>query len=115
MKVRALLPASLAVAALAAACNVGTPIEDYPCPPGGTTLTYENFGEDFFAAYCIQCHGGPNGYSGRSFTSLEDIRDNATRIFINAAADNTYMPPGPDGPPQVARDALADWLACGAP
>ena len=97
------------------ACSVGTSIDQHPCPPGGTTLTYENFGEDFFAVWCVRCHGGPNGYSSRSFTTLDDIRTNADRIFINAAADNQFMPPGPDGPPASAREELADWLACGAP
>lgn len=103
------------VAALAAAACAGTPIQDHPCPQGGTTLTYENFGQAFFQDYCVRCHGGPNGYSSRSFTTLDAIRSNADRIFINAAGDNAFMPPGPDGPPQSARDQLADWLACGAP
>ena len=97
------------------ACQVGTPIQDHPCPPGGTTLTYDDFGQPFFETWCIRCHGGPNGYSSRSFTTVESIRSQADRIFINAAADNTFMPPGPDGPSPAEREQLADWLACGAP
>ena len=112
MKRTALL---LSLLALAAACKVGTTIDEHPCPPGGTSLTYQNFGEGFFDAYCIRCHGGPNGYSSRAFTTVDDIRANADRIFANAAADNTAMPPGPDGPPASERAELADWLACGAP
>jgi hypothetical protein len=111
---RALVSSIALVAAVLVAC-VGTPIQDHPCPPGGTTLTYENFGAAFFQDYCIRCHGGPNGYSSRSFTTLDAIRAEEDRIFINAAGSNTFMPPGPDGPPQSARDDLADWLACGAP
>jgi hypothetical protein len=114
MKTRALLPMAL-VAAAVAACSVGTSIDDHPCPQGGTTLTYQNFGSGFFAAWCIRCHGGPNGYSSRSFTTAFDIRANKDRIFVNAAADNAFMPPGPDGPTSKEREDLADWLACGAP
>jgi hypothetical protein len=114
MKTRALLPLVLAAAAVAA-CSVGTSIDEHPCPPGGTTLTYQNFGQGFFAAWCIRCHGGPTGYSSRSFTTVDDVRANKDRIFINAAADNAFMPPGPDGPTDKERNDLADWLACGAP
>jgi hypothetical protein len=114
MNPRAALPL-LALAAVLVACHVETSIEDHPCPPGGTRLTYDDFGQPFFDAWCIRCHGGPNGYSSRSFTTVESIRSQADRIFVNAAADNTSMPPGPDGPSPEDRAALADWLACGAP
>jgi hypothetical protein len=110
-----LLLASLALGAAAASCHVDTSIGDHPCPPRGTTLTYDNFGRPFFTVNCVRCHGGPNGYSSRSFTTVEAIRSQADRIFINAAADNESMPPGPDGPPTEERERLADWLACGAP
>jgi hypothetical protein len=99
---------------LLAGCS-GTPIDQHACPPGGTTLTYDNFGKGFFDAYCVRCHGGPNGYSSRAYTTLDAIRANKDRMFVNAAADNRSMPPGPDGPPDSARAELADWLACGAP
>lgn len=113
---RTLLVALSAAAAVASAsCTIGTPIADHPCPQGGLASTYETFGRDFFNGYCVRCHGGPNGYSSRSFTSLDAIRADKDRIFINAAADNKSMPPGPDGPSQHERDMLADWLACGAP
>jgi hypothetical protein len=89
-------------------------LEDHACPPGNT-LTYETFGRGFFTVHCVSCHGGPNGYSSRSYTTVESIRADRERIFINAAGDNTTMPPGPDDPPVEARRKLADWLACGAP
>ena len=101
-------------AALAGACGSES-IDAHPCPPGGTTLTYGNFGEAFFADHCVHCHGGANGYSSRSFTSVDSIRANRERIFVNAADDNTTMPPGPDDPPASERRKLGDWLACGAP
>ena len=90
-------------------------MDQHPCPPGGTTLTYDTFGKGFVDAYCVRCHGGPNGYSSRAFTTVESIRASRERIYANAAAGNTSMPPGPDDPPKAERDKLADWLACGAP
>ncbi len=107
--------ALLMVCALLAAGCLGTTLEDTPCPPSGTELTYENFGEEFFAAHCIDCHGGSHGHSSRAFTSVARIREEKQRIFIVAAADNVSMPPGPDDPPAAARARLAEWLSCGAP
>jgi hypothetical protein len=98
--------------ALITGCSSAS-IDDHPCPPNNT-LTYDNFAKDFFAAYCVRCHGGANGYSSRSFTTLESIRANRERIFTNAVGDNPPMPPGPDGPSDELRSKLADWLACGA-
>lgn len=103
-----------AVLLLALGC-VGTELDEGACPPEGTALTYEGFGRQFFGAYCVRCHGGPDGYSSRSYTTLESIRADRERIFVNAAADNTYMPPGPDDPGEAQREDLAEWLRCGAP
>jgi hypothetical protein len=99
---------------LAAACG-WEDMSSYPCPTGGTTLTYQSFGQPFFDGYCVQCHGGPNGYSSRSFTDVSTIRAQAADIFRNAARDNTTMPPGPNDPPQAERYKLGEWLSCGAP
>ncbi len=97
-----------------AGCGVED-IDDHPCPPGGTTLTYQNFGYGFFASHCIHCHGGPNGYSSRAFTTHASIRDDRARIFANSVGENPPMPPGPDDPSEDERRKLAEWLACGAP
>ncbi len=107
-----LLSAMLASAVVACGWEEMT---THPCPQGGTTLTYDNFGQQFFQNYCVSCHGGSNGYSSRSFTDVATIRSQAADIFRNAAEDNTTMPPGPYDPPQEDRYKLADWLACGAP
>jgi hypothetical protein len=88
---------------------------DYPCPQGGTALTYENFGKEFIATWCLECHGGTDAHSSRAFTDVDSIRAESADIFRNAARDNTTMPPGPDDPPQDQRYKLAEWLACGAP
>jgi hypothetical protein len=104
----------LATFALLFGCSSAEKIEDHPCPQG-STLTYANFGQEFFAAYCVRCHGGPGGYSSRAFTTVESIRASKDRIYVNAAGDNVTMPPGPDDPSEDERKKLADWLACGAP
>lgn len=102
------------VAASVAACG-WEDMGGYPCPQGGTTLTYDTFGKQFFDSYCVTCHGGPNGYSSRLFTDVTNIRAQAADIFRNAARDNTSMPPGPNDPPKDDRYKLAEWLSCGAP
>ena len=113
----ALMGAALAVAS----CGAGyTKIEDYPCPPSGTTLTYDNFGRGFLIVNCQRCHGQTtserNGAPSEvDFGSLDAVHALKERIFDRAAADNTSMPPGPDDPPADQRHQLAEWLACGAP
>jgi uncharacterized membrane protein len=116
---RRALPLVLVLAAIAAGCNLVT-IDEYPCPKGGTTLTYDNFGKGFFIAYCNTCHSAPDGQRNGApddevFDSVEEIRAHAATIFIDAATTNDAMPPGPYPPPIAARDQLAEWLACGAP
>jgi uncharacterized membrane protein len=100
-----------------AAC--GRSIEQYPCPPGGTTLTYAELA-GFFDVWCQRCHGSAStdrhGAPGDFiFDTVEQIRRHRARIFVRAAAENDTMPPGPDNPPLSARNQLAEWLACGAP
>lgn len=108
-----------ALAVLGAGCKETT-IDERPCPPGGTTLSYDGFGKDFVERHCQSCHGVPSkdrkgAPSAYDFGDVEDIRRYKDRIFSRAAADNTTMPPGPDDPPAEERDKLAEWLACGAP
>ncbi len=123
-----LLFAALALALGLGACAVDESLGDHPCPPGGTTLTYENFGKAFMDRHCQSCHaqaGGGGGHlsaatsygvpAGYSFGSADEVRAHRERIFARSAASNTSMPPGPDDPPQGDRDKLADWLGCGAP
>lgn len=107
---------SLFAALALVGCGAET-MDEHPCPPqsGPERLTYQSFGQDFFRSYCVRCHGGPNGYSSRAFTTVESIRGDRERIYVNAAGPNTTMPPGPDDPPESERKKLADWLACGAP
>ncbi|MDB5218860.1 MAG: hypothetical protein JWO86_6787 [Myxococcaceae bacterium] len=118
LSIAALLVPMLVMAA--AACKAETSIDDYPCPQGGTKLTYASFGEPYLAQNCQTCHGqasddrkgAPSGYD---FGTVESVRSHKDRIFARAAADNVTMPPGPDDPPSSERYQLAEWLACGAP
>jgi uncharacterized membrane protein len=117
---RVILLLSACTALVAIAACKETTIEDRPCPPGGTKLTYANFGKGFLDAHCQHCHGVPSeerkgAPSGYDFGSADDARRFKARIFSRAAADNTTMPPGPDDPPAEEREKLAEWLACGAP
>lgn len=112
---RTLLLALLAGATLS--CGYES-ISDHPCPPGGTTATYANFGRDFMNRYCQSCHGSDAtdraGAPGDFiFDTQDQVRRHAARIYARSAASNDSMPPGPDDPPRAERDRLADWLACG--
>lgn len=103
------------------ACGCGfETIDEASCPKGGTTLTYENFGQGFFTSRCNYCHsaelskrkGAPENYV---FDTLAEIKEHKDRIFARAAGTNDSMPPGPDDPPLAERQKLAEWLVCGAP
>lgn len=97
-----------------------TAIEDYPCPPSGTMLTYQNFGATFMETHCQSCHGSKSsdrlGAPGDFiFDAYDQVHSRADRIFARSAADNDSMPPGPADIPIEERNKLAEWLACGAP
>lgn len=101
-------------------CGEGYSLDDAECPPEGTELTYENFGEGFMQRECQWCHGSwveerhgaPYEYS---FDDLDSVRHFADRIFDRSAGDSISMPPGPEDPPEEERLKLEEWLACGAP
>jgi len=111
---------ALAASALAACDPAPMTIDQYKCPPGGTTLTYANFGAQFFANNCNTCHSAPDGDARHGapddvhFDTLDDVLAHKPQIFVDAAGPNTSMPPGPDDPPLDQRDDLEEWLGCGA-
>src|SRR5262249_43171563 len=118
MRTRTLL-ASLALLGALSSCAYET-IDQHPCPPGGTTLTYANFGQRFMNEWCQSCHASTSvnrqGAPGEFiFDTVQQVQLHRDRIFVRAAASNDSMPPGPNDPPRQQRDQLAEWLACGAP
>lgn len=95
------------------------------CPPA-STLTYDNFGEMFFASYCLQCHSiaipvGPGRQAppDRNFDDLPHVRMLAMEIDQQAAAGpsgvHQNMPPLDPRPTVQQRMQLGEWLACGSP
>jgi uncharacterized membrane protein len=108
-----------ALATLASSCGFAT-IDQTPCPPGGTQLTYANFGAAFMTRYCQGCHGSDAleraGAPGEFiFDTATQVQRHRARIFVRSAGTNDSMPPGPIDPPLPERQQLAEWLACGAP
>lgn len=101
-------------------CWVYESFDDATCPDEGTEHSYDSFGRGFMVQHCQSCHasraldrqGAPPAYV---FDTVEDVRRFADRIYERSAAGNASMPPGPDDPSEEERDALAEWLACGAP
>ena len=94
--------AAAAVALSQAGCAFET-LDEHPCPTGGTTLTYENFGANFFRRYCNECHsaeidernGAPENYVFSSHESIVALKKRifsryslsrmAGRVFVNCS------------------------------
>jgi len=143
---------AIAAAAVLAACDNAKEIAGSPevigtgtvCPPGGTTLTYANFGQAFFGnaegtiGYCNYCHASTKTGLARNgapthavFDILGIIREHAQLIDAFAGKGPTpttpqmpfiLTPPLPAGvpnpqpiPTDQERTNLSVWLACGAP
>lgn len=96
------------------------------CPPSGTTLTYQSFGQPFFDSYCLRCHSSALTGAARNgapvdvnFNTVEEIRTHAEEIHEHAGASgdevNDEMPPSGDSPSVEERRQLSEWLFCGAP
>lgn len=96
------------------------------CPPTGTTLTYQNFGQSFMGTYCLRCHNSTLAGNARNdapsdvnFNTHEEVRAEAQDIDMQAGASatitNEEMPPDGERPSVEDRRKLSEWLACGAP
>jgi uncharacterized membrane protein len=103
----------LAVVMMLGACSgssgSATGIENVTCPTG-STLTYENFGSSFVEDNCLSCHAGKES---PSLTTQAQLKAHSADI-LDAAVYTDYMPEGNDMTLEE-RQALGEWLACGAP
>lgn len=102
----------------------GPPTESL-CPPD-STLSYENFGQDFMENYCTRCHSteliGEDRHGAPSFhdfDTLFGIKAVSNHVdFTTAAgpaATNDSMPPDGMIPSTDARLMLGEWIACDMP
>jgi uncharacterized membrane protein len=128
--VSAALTAGLAAGLGVAACS-----PDFPLPPEALTaarerdcnsLTYENFGADFMARYCLPCHNETltddlarsDAPTAINFNTLFGIREFQKRIRLRAGEQGD-MPPRLlfwiEHPSEEERINLIRWLDCGAP
>ncbi len=121
MRIRSIVLSLLLVAGSlgVASCggtDTGTNGDTLPaCPTGGTTLTYANFGEQFFKDYCLSCHfTGTTVKGALPYDSQAAIQDAADTIYERAGGTNTNMPQSGTKPTSDERVKLAEWLSCGA-
>ena len=104
---------------------LGPPTESV-CPPGGTTLTYNNFGKQFVESYCTKCHatdkvgdareGAPKGHDFDNLGGIKGVSEHIDEVAASGpAATNETMPPSEPKPTLAERQMLAEWIACGMP
>jgi hypothetical protein len=97
--------------------------------PEGSELSYESFGAAFLTRYCVDCHSSarlPTEREGAPFGTDYDTLDALTAsgiehvdyvAAVGPAHANHFMPPQTFGPQptEQERQALGQWIACGAP
>jgi len=93
------------------------------CPEDGS-LTYASFAREFFATYCVRCHGSDKfGIAARhgapqdhNFDTLEGVQQWIPAIDMMAAGGpkvvHSDMPLNDPKPTEDERRALGAWLAC---
>jgi uncharacterized membrane protein len=99
------------------------------CTAAGLTgLTYADFAQGFFGAYCVQCHsvtktgaarnGAPTDRNFDTLTSIQpwsDEIDQVAAMSPDGKVRNVTMPFLPPDPPDGDRQRLACWIAAGLP
>jgi cytochrome c5 len=94
--------------------------------PQGSTLTYQNFGQEFMTTYCTRCHSSTLTGAARmgapafhDFDTLEGIKGVSNHVDQTAGsgpeATNEAMPPSGGMPTLAERQMLSEWIACGTP
>ena len=123
---RALLGLVLALVACTDTKPLFGPPTESPCPPTGTTLTYESFGKPFMAAYCTRCHdsklrgedrqGAPSFHDFDTIFGIRAVSDHIDETTASGpAATNDSMPPDKPAPTLAERQQLGEWIACDMP
>lgn len=95
------------------------------CPPAGSTLTWDNFGNTFMSAYCTRCHhtelrgearqGAPSFHDFDTAKGVRVVKEHVDETTASGpAATNKSMPPDGPMPTLEERQKLGEWLACGA-
>jgi hypothetical protein len=103
----------------------GPPTESV-CPPGGTTLTYANFGQPFMESYCTRCHdqalkgaarhGAPSFHDFDTLFGIKAVSDHIDETTAaGPAATNDGMPNDGKAPTLEERKQLGEWIACDMP
>jgi hypothetical protein len=93
------------------------------CPPQGTTLTWENFAEEFMGDYCTRCHASDRHGDDRHGAPLYHDFDtefgvvavgNHVDEWAGAGPDatNQLMPPDGTRPTREERLQLSEYVAC---
>ena len=96
------------------------------CPPGGTTLTYDNFAKQFMEDYCTRCHssqlvgaarqGAPDFHDFDTYFGIRGVADHVDETSAaGPAAVNRGMPQDGNKPTDEERFMLGEWIACDLP
>lgn len=119
-------PKLIAIAVLLlGACSepvLGPPTQTV-CPPGGTTVTWENFTRKFMFDYCTRCHHqdlvGDDRQGAPLFHDFDTVFGTcAVRAHVDETTasgpngTNDSMPPDGTKPTLEERKKLAEWIAC---
>jgi hypothetical protein len=107
----------------AAGCSSASGYEDpadggasCPNPPNSCSKPIPSYGaviEPILEQSCITCHG-PKGIAGYSEATYEQVHEQLEPILSQVSG--CVMPPPPYPPLTTEqREALLDWLVCGAP
>ena len=94
--------------------------------PANSTLTYDNFGKEFFTKYCTRCHSEKVTGTARNGAPADHNFDTKADIALLWAhidemagsgpdATNETMPKSDPKPTKEERQKLSEWLACDAP
>ena len=73
------------------------------CPPGGTDLSWESFGIEFFEKNCNRCH------DYESYSGVYELRAEILDLVLDG-----NMPPLARLPDEE-KGRLAEWISCGLP